>query len=285
MSLFALSLPLITLLLSLNGAFAASQNDRMKDAKIYLESLDEIKELPIEKQIEAWRRFLEKHPDTLFREEIDTNLKYLDELLAETDPLRKQDQRDSDRYLKVVEFAKKLSQEDQIALWEQFLEENPKTIYRREILTRLQKLRAHQIPRKTEKKKPSKTEEIIQPQPVIPHLDFKDTQKAVLLATFPGLVVPGLGHWYAADYVIGGILTGIRVAGLSIGIPGLINRNRTLIIAGALLTGFSYLVDVVDAPFAVQRYNEELELKSGFKTSFLDPIRGYTGSIMVTYYF
>jgi hypothetical protein len=79
------------------------------------------------------------------------------------------------------------------------------------------------------------------------------------LATFPGLVVPGIAHWYTRDYTLAGVLTGLRVGGLAVLIPGIIDGNAAMTIAGAILAGFSYIVDVADAPFTVKRYNDALE--------------------------
>src|SRR5262249_33095754 len=95
----------------------------------------------------------------------------------------------------------------------------------------------------------------------VPNVEFKDQQTAILLATFPGLIVPGIGHWYTYDYTIAGILTGLRLAGFAAGIPGIVNDDTALIWMGSIMVGFSYLFDVADAPFSVQRYNEELEQK------------------------
>ena len=77
-----------------------------------------------------------------------------------------------------------------------------------------------------------------------------------------------MGHWYAEDYVLAGVLTGVRVAGIAVGVPGIIKNNTALIVAGAVIAGASYIIDVADAPFAVDRYNERLEKKKKAENLF-----------------
>ena len=68
-----------------------------------------------------------------------------------------------------------------------------------------------------------------------------------------------MGHWYAEDYLIAGVLTGLRVIGIAVGVPGIAKGSGTMIATGGIIYGFSYLADVFDTPFAVRRYNEALE--------------------------
>jgi hypothetical protein len=238
----------------------APAGDSPSDSGAYLQALERLKDAPIDAQVEGWKRFLADHPDTSYRREIETNLKNLEELLSQTDPVQKKEHRDTERYLRAVEYAKRLSPADKILLWEQFLEENPDSIYRSEARKTLDELRG---------RAPGPPRGDLSPSgdappsgarvAVAPSLEYKDRQTAILLATFPGLVVPSLGHWYTRDYLWAGVLTGVRVGGLAIGIPGIVNEDTGLIILGSLLFGVSYLIDVVDAPFSVDRYNEALE--------------------------
>jgi hypothetical protein len=235
-------------------------DEAFRDAREYLEAVTQAKDLSVDDQVELWRRFLNSHPQSTFRDEIETNMKSLDEFMLETNPVRKREQRESEKYLRAVEYSKKLAPGDRIDLWEQYLEENPSSLYRKEILQRLEGLRSTQ-------KKPGPRAAPVRPgagiaparAPLMPDLPFKNAQTAILLATFPGLLVPGIGHWYTRDYALAGILTGCRVAGLAVGIPGVISGNSTMIVAGAIIAGFSYLVDIADAPFTVARYNDALE--------------------------
>lgn len=243
-----------------------------EDAAAYLEVVERSKKVTVEEQLNGWRSFLQEHPDTSFRPEIERNIQNLENLLTQTDPSRQREEKDAERYLRAVEFAKKLSLSDQLALWEQFIEENPKSLYRNDAEATAKTLKGRlrkepkkpsAVPSPSEQGTPARLE-------IARRLPYKDQQTATLLAIFPGLVVPGIGHWYTRDYVMGGVLTGLRVGGLAVGLPGVIQENNSLIIIGSILAGFSYLVDIADAPFSVRRYNENLENTSQ-KTSWLGP--------------
>jgi len=254
---------------------ADAQEQQVSDTQAYLDTVSAAKELPLEKQVETWRAFLADHPNSAFRDEVETNLQSLDQLLLNADPVRKKEAQDTEVYLRAVEFSKKLSERDQLSLWEQFLEEHPTSLYRQEVLTRMEGLRTGQKkgPRTTPRTAPRTVPEVTAPKeaPVVPNLSLKDPTKALLLATFPGLIVPGLGHWYAADYVVAGVLTGGRVVALGFGLPAFIQQRNTLLLAMAILYGATYLIDVADAPFAVDRYNEELEARKRSSKSLSDP--------------
>ncbi len=260
-SLFLLAIPVT------HGQSADAE--KLADAQTYLSALEKAVGLPVEKQVQVWQQFLEEHPSHRFREEIESNVRHLSLFLQDTDPQQKKEKRDTEVYLKAVEFAKRLSGADEVALWEQFLEENPKNIFIPEVQTRLSMLHRQLIPAARPQTKPKAKVAPPAKIPVVRRLPYKDPQKAVLLATFPGLIVPGLGHWYSEDYILAGILTGVRAGGLAVGIPGVIQRNTPMTIAGAVVVGFSYLVDVIDAPFSVRRYNGRLEQASSAKGGML----------------
>ncbi len=238
---------------------------------VYLQAVDNLHDKSLEQQIEGWRRFLKDHPQSPYRDEIEGNLRNLEDLMANTDPQQIKEKRDTERYLRAVEYAKKLSPTDQLALWEQFLDENPQSIYRREATRNLEELRARPVPG-TPVGTPSQPSSMSIPtaptQPVVPQVEFKNPQTGILLATFPGLIVPGIGEWYSHDYTIGGVLTALRLGGLGLGIPGIINENYVLLTIGAALFGFSYIYDIVDAPYAVQRYNDALEQQKNVARGF-----------------
>jgi hypothetical protein len=261
--------------------------DTGADARAYLETIEQLKDRPVDKQIEGWRKFLSQHPNSSFREEIEGNLKNLEELNINTDPTQQKEKRDTERYLRAVEFAKKLGPSDQILLWKQFLDENPESIYRREAKKTLDEL---QLKGGTPLSKPPGSTVVTPggvPEPirVAPELAYKDPQKALLLAAFPGLIVPGIAHWYTRDYPTAGLLTGLRVGGLAVGIPAIINRKNSLIWIGGILAGLSYIIDVVDAPFTVERYNDALEQKAAAqKRAFFEtPENGIELSLAVTF--
>ncbi len=249
--------------LPVHAGSKSDQDQKLTDTGAYLEAVSKAKELSVEDQVDLWRRFLEDHPDSSFRPEIENNLKNLDNLLTETDPARKKEQQDSERYLRAVDYSKKLSLPDQIDLWEQFLDDYPKTIYRKEVVQRLEELRSKAGPSATTGGLPKPSVPItVKAEPITPRVPYKSSKTATLYAIFPGIVVPGMAHWYTRDYAIAGIMTGLRVGGLGIGIPGVLDRRTSFIVVGALLAGFSYLFDIADAPFAVERYNDALEQKA-----------------------
>src|SRR5262249_53462945 len=111
-----------------------------RDTKKNLEKAEKLKDAPLDAQMNGCGKNLKDHPNSSFREEINNNVKNLEDLLANTDPAQQKEKRDTERYLKAVEFAKKLSPSDQIELWEQFLSENPKSLYTREARKNLENL-------------------------------------------------------------------------------------------------------------------------------------------------
>jgi hypothetical protein len=251
----ALSLSLAAaLLLSASASFP----QEITDAEAYLGTIEKLKDQPIDKQIEDWRLFLSEHPDSAFRGEIESNLRVLEDLQLKTDPKRRKEAYDTERYMRAVEYAKTLSPADQAALWEQFLEENPQSLFRKEAETRLEQLRGGNRGSPVVAP-PSAPVPRTEAAPVAPDLNYKDPQTALLLAIFPGLVVPGMGHWYAKDYLVAGVLTGLRVVALGLGIPSIVEQQEIMLIVASILYGFTYFADVADAPFAVRRYNEALE--------------------------
>ncbi len=238
-------------------AQSKSTIEQEDDIASYYSLLEQIKSLPIERKIEAIETYMQNHPQSTFKQDLQDNLTTLNDLYFETNPKKKDEKKDTDLYLKAVSYSKKLTLQDQAQMWKQFLNENPNTLYKEEIYTRLSLLQSRlpTEPKKTTKQQIKKNQELS----VAPSLDFKDPNKAFLLATFPGLVVPGLGHFYAKDYIMGGVLAALRVGGLAVGIPGIINRDNPSILVASILAGFSYLADVANAPFATRKYNDRLE--------------------------
>ncbi|MEZ4845513.1 MAG: hypothetical protein R2877_00630 [Bdellovibrionota bacterium] len=174
--------------------------------------------------------------------------------------------------MKALDFSKKLSLNDQIDLWKQFLDENPTSIYRTEAqnrLIRLQRYKAKKFPQSrstpAQPVQPSSSKPTSQaPVKVEPvkitvgsGKKLKDEDQALLLASLAGIVVPGMGHWYTEDYVIAGTLTALRLLGLGIGIPGVVNSNYTQIYVGGGIALVSYVIDVADAPYSAQRFNNK----------------------------
>ena len=116
-----------------------------RDAKEYTDMIAKAGKLKIDDQIDAWQTFLSDHPSQTFRKEIEKNIDLL-QSLSQKKSAKQGDEKDAELYLKAIEFSKKLTTEDQILLWQQFLDENPTNIYRNEVQTRLFKLKRSQPP-------------------------------------------------------------------------------------------------------------------------------------------
>ena len=248
------------------ATFAQDRSEKTEadpgDAASYLDVLEKLKGESVEVQIETWHQYLQEQPETSFRPEIESNLRSLESLLVKTDPKRKREEQDTERYFRAVEFSKKLSLEDQIALWEQFLDENPKSMYRPEAKTTLERLRVQSGKRvPTRRKDRPIAEQDRGSEPVTHRIDGLNRTTGIALSATVGLVVPGMGHWYARDYPVAGILTGLRAGALGLGIPGIVKDAKHLLVGGIAIYGFTYLYDLIATPFAIDRYNENLESK------------------------
>ena len=242
------------------GQSANQETILFRDARVYINAIERIHRLGIEDQIDAWQTFLLDNPQHTFRREIQSNLDKL-EKISPRGGQGSGDGQDAELYLKALEFSKKLSPQDQIRLWEQFLDENPQTIYQNEVQIRLNKLRrkypqqrpkkiSQPAPQPVEEKPVRPTQKITKPKPL------KDPERALMLASLPGIIVPGMGHWYTEDYIVAGFLTAIRVAGIAVGSIGIAQRNNSDIFLGVGLAVLSWGIDIGDAPFSANRYNE-----------------------------
>ncbi|MCC7460310.1 MAG: hypothetical protein IT286_03310 [Proteobacteria bacterium] len=258
------------------AAEKSTENVLVRDAKNYIQTIEKVSKLKIDDQVDVWQTFLSDNPKHTFRKEIEKNIEILQSLTEKKAAGKQGDERDAELYLKALDFSKKLSLNDQIDLWKQFLDENPTSIYRTEAqnrLTRLQRYKAKTFP----EKKPVQSAPLKQVAPAAkptseaPALapksqntlvsgglkQIKDPDKALLLASIAGLAVPGIGHWYTEDYVIAGVLSVFRITGLAIGIPGVINSEYEKIYIGAGLSLVSYALDIVDASASADRFNEK----------------------------
>ena len=88
------------------------------------------------------------------------------------------------------------------------------------------------------------------PRSEIKYIEGKSPGLAFILALGPGFFVHGLGHIYAQDQLIGGglLLTEVMSA-LSYYNPDL----------GNPLFFWSWVIDIIDAPFAAMRYNSRMK--------------------------
>lgn len=246
----------------------------VRDAKEYIETIEKVSKLKIDDQIDVWQTFLSDNPKQSFRKEIEKNIELLQSLSQKKPTSKQGDEKDAELYLKALEFSKKLSLNDQISLWEQFLTENPTSIYKVEAQSRLTRLKQYKtkkfpntISTPISTSQPTKQNQAptIQSKPnsTVPNTlsgrpkKFKDEDQAVLLAGLAGLIVPGMGHWYTEDYVIAGVLTAIRVAGVAIAVPGILNSNYNQIYVGGGMAVLTYAIDIADASYSAQRFNNK----------------------------
>lgn len=243
-------------------ALAQSQDDTGD----YLNLLQELPALSLEQKMDRFSRYLQDNPDSLYRTEIENNLEALSQLLSLGDANKSNHKKDAELYLKATQYSKKLTLKDQVQLWKQFLNENPNTVYKDEVTSRIQFLEKR-LGSKVADTPPTSQPSTSQNKPVVSDRRNKDPQTALILATLPGLAIPGMGHWYTRDYVVAGLLSALRIGGLAFGIPALINQNNPAAFAGGLLVAFSYAADVIDAPFSANRYNAKMDQTS---TSFLN---------------
>lgn len=104
------------------------------------------------------------------------------------------------------------------------------------------KLKSYVEEFKTERKKLFRNE--------IKYIEGKSPGLAFIIALGPGFFVHGLGHWYANDgFIAGGLATAEVMSAFSYYNPNLSN---------SLFFG-SWLIDIIDAPFAAMRYNSRLK--------------------------
>ncbi|MCB0326660.1 MAG: hypothetical protein KDD52_03490 [Bdellovibrionales bacterium] len=271
--------------------YSQEEKARLRDAKQYFDMLESNKNKPFEEQIEIWQNFLANHPKHQFGAEIRNNIEKLDQVLSLTDPSRKKEETDTLIYQKAIGFAdrKNLSTSDRILLWNQFMQDNPTSIYLPEVEVRLRKLRSEKAlqtpPKKKDRNKQplsniQKSETIEsptriaspqkKPEYIIPEKrPYKDDQKALLLGSLVGLVAPGAGHWYTEDYQVAATLTGAAAIGAGVMGVGLYQYNSQAILTGALIYGLSYFIGVSDAPFSAKRYNRKLDKR--YEESSLSP--------------
>ena len=253
---------------------------QQEDARLYLETIDVLHDQPLEAQIEGWQRFLRKHPDSYFKQEIQANL---DSMLARRALVtKKQEEEDSRLYFATIERAASYDLDKQIVTWEKFIKENPDSIFANEARTTLNRLKQEaqwsggEIKRKVppakkqpenEKKKQSTLDQAKGLEDVPQDTDqlrledsrYLDPDKALFLAALPGLVIPGLGHFYAKSYAMGSFLAAIRLAGIGFLAMGAFRGSNAFILPGGILALTSYALDVGLAPKVARDYNYALD--------------------------
>jgi hypothetical protein len=96
-------------------------------------------------------------------------------------------------------------------------------------------------------------------------IKLKDPNMAILYAVIPGIVIHGAGHFYAGKRTTAAVLFASGFIGAScVYVGGLSGLERTaptetgyiLIITGAILFTGSWTYDLIGAPLAVQKQNQ-----------------------------
>ena len=247
---------------------------KAQDVRRYLETLDSLKNAPLKDQIEGWKQFLDDYPDTAFKDDISNNISNMNAVLRaqEQEEIGKEIQ-DKEVYEKFKSEIAAFSKDEKINKYEKFIENHEGSTIQALAIEDLNKLKSSQ---ETAAQSPSST---VQPKEtpsqttlkLVPEGKTKDPNHALLLATLPGLAVPGMGSFYAGDTTTGVVLVVLRLAGLGMIGAGLYNDSNNMIITGAIAAGFSYAIDTVAAPISARKYNERLEEK-GNKQARISPL-------------
>jgi hypothetical protein len=123
-----------------------------RDAKLYLEAVEEATRLSLVEQQALWKNFLVQHPDSTFREEIEANMRQIKSLMGSELDSDKPKISDAEILFKAKEYirAKNLSKTDQWLLWKQFLQDHPNNQFQDEVRGLMQEL-AYEIKRQKKK--------------------------------------------------------------------------------------------------------------------------------------
>lgn len=230
------------------------------DTTAYSNLLIKLRGLSLEKSLQTIEAYLQNNPNSLYKSEIEHNIATLQKLIPkETSPGQDdQKSKDTELFFKAQGLAKTLPLAEKIQLWQQFIRENPHSIYLKDAQYNLNKLQERNSASSVQN---SINANVAQNQDtlVAKKLPYKDPKRAMTLATTAGLVVPGMGHWYTKDYIPAGIFTGLRVIGIGMFTKGYYDNSRSTQVTGFLIGLFSYIADIADAPFSVERYNDKVD--------------------------
>ncbi|MCI5072146.1 hypothetical protein MRY82_04280 [bacterium] len=229
------------------------------DTTAYSNMLINMRDLSLEKRLEALETYLKENPNSLYKKELEHNIASLQQLVPKESLENQENQKAKDTalFFKAQGLAKTLSLTEKIQLWRQFIDENPHSIYLKDAQYNLKKLQERE---KASKPQPPVNVGIAQQDTLVAkNLPYKDPKRAMTLATTAGIVVPGMGHWYTEDYIPAGIFTGLRVAGIGLFVKGYYDDSRSTQVTGFLIGLFSYIADIADAPFSVERYNDKID--------------------------
>jgi hypothetical protein len=254
-------------------SFYSSQdedNQSALDVRRYLETVEVLKNAPLEERINRWEQFLEDYPETAFKEDIKKEIADTRSILRarEKEELSKEAE-DRRRYSQFKEEISTLPFDQKVARYEEFIKNNADTGIHDTAVDDLAELkRTASIPAAT-------TPAVSTPSVAAPSdsltsdLKLKDPEHALFLAAVPGLVVPGMGTFYAGDTTIGVVLVLLRISGLGMMAAGIVRESNGLLITGGIAGGFSWVIDMISAPLIVRENNAKIEKRA---SSSLTPI-------------
>ena len=126
----------VSLYIGISAADDADQTRTLffRDAKNYLETIKQAKNIKLDEQLELWKNFLVQYPETFFKEEIQYNLSQLEDVLG----IKSKTTKELSGTYVFLEAQKHIVQngfsvEKQILLWKQFLSEQPGNPHTNEI--------------------------------------------------------------------------------------------------------------------------------------------------------
>jgi hypothetical protein len=254
------------------GPMSEENQKKQRDFDEYLRQLTLFKDASTKEQIQNLEQFLEDHPDTSVKNEIQGNLQSLKATLrAEEEAKVAKNIQDKEDYEKFRAEIKGLAPSDQIARYDEFIKTHSDSAVidtaknDQQALVQAQlKASAGQQPAGQPAAQAGQAAPVL---PLAPPGNTKDPNHAIFMAAVPGLFVPGMGSFYAGDSATGVVLVLVRVAGYTMGGVGVARHSNGLIITGALAAGFSYLLDIAAAPILARDYNEKLEKKASLSVT------------------
>ncbi len=240
-------------------------NQSALDVRRYLETIEALKNAPLEERIKRWEQFLQDYPDTAFKDDIKKEIVDSNSILRakQEDEISKEVE-EKQRYDAFKDEIAALPIDQKIERYEDFINENRESSVHDQAVSDLSALKESQDVAKpvtptgagtsTGINQPIKDENAL-----TSNLKYKDPEHALFMAAVPGLIVPGMGSFYAGDNATGVILVVLRIAGLGMMGAGIARESNSLLITGGIAAGFSWVVDMVAAPIIAKEHNKKLE--------------------------
>lgn len=262
LSIFIISTAL-SITIPLHAQVDPEDQQPVDDAHVrrYIEAKEAMVDIPLKERVEKWEQFLRDYPDTPFKEDIKQDIADTLAIVRTQEQANiAEDIKDKEAYENFKEEIADLPLEEKIANYERFLNANEKSAVRDAIIDDLNTLKAQQGFKPDDMKLvPDKKDQPGKISGLVTETRPKDPNHALFLASVPGIIVPGIGTFYAGDTATGTILVIIRLAGFGMAGAGIYKKSNGLLITGAIAAGFTWVIDMIAAPLLSQEYNENLE--------------------------